>query len=153
MNNTFTYLGLFAFLFTSCNNQSTINSKALLSDKMNEPFTCYSYTKDSNNIMMHIAIEDNIVKGDLIIEYYQKDKNIGQINGEMKGDTLYAEFTFMSEGVNSVREVAFLKKEGELIEGFGEVEEQSGKVVFKNKATLKFDNKIHLTVVRCDTTK
>lgn len=153
MKNIITHLALFSFIFTSCNDQSTTNSTATLSDKMNEPSTCYSYSKDSNNIMMHITIADNLVTGDLLIEYYQKDKNTGKINGEMKGDTLYAEYTFMSEGLNSIREVAFLKNGNELTEGFGDVEERSSKTVFTNKAKLKFENNIHLTKTKCDTAK
>ncbi|MBC7493369.1 MAG: hypothetical protein H7221_00045 [Flavobacterium sp.] len=118
---------------------------------MNDPSACYNYSKDSNNVMMHISIVDNMVKGDLLIEYYQKDKNKGKIIGEMKGDTLYAEYTFNSEGLNSVREVAFLKKGNEFNEGFGDVEEKSGKMVFKNKATIKFENSMPLTKIKCTT--
>lgn len=149
MKNKTILFALLMIILTSCNNKPSTNSTAEIASKINQPSTCYSYSKDSNNILMQIAIEDNIVKGDLLIEYYQKDKNKGKIYGEMKGDTMYAEYTFMSEGVNSTREVAFLKKGNEMTEGFGDVEEKSGKMVFKNKATLKFESKISLTKTEC----
>lgn len=151
MKNLTITLALCSFIFAACNNQSKTNTPAELSKKMNEPTTCYSYTKDNNNVQMQITIVDNLVSGYLLFEYYQKDKNSGIIKGEMKGDTLYAEYSFISEGVNSVKEVAFLKKEDEWTEGFGDIEEQSGKMVFKNKATLKFENNIPLTKTECNT--
>ena len=153
MKNKIYFLVLIVFIFAACKNQSKTTVAAKLANKITEPLTCYSYSKDSNNVMMQISIVDNIVKGDLQIEYYQKDKNTGKINGEMKGDTLYAEYTFMSEGLNSIREVAFLKNGNELTEGFGDVEERSGKTVFTNKSKLKFENNIHLTKTKCDTAK
>ncbi len=86
--------------------------------------------------MMHLIRNGNLVTGELVYDYFEKDKNTGTIKGEMKGDTLFAEYIFMSEGINSVREVAFLQKGDDLIEGYGDVEEQTAKIVFKNKAAL-----------------
>ena len=151
MKNKIYFLALIVFIFAACKNQSKTTVTTKLLSKMNEPSACYNYSKDSNNVMMHISIVDNMVKGDLLIEYYQKDKNKGKIIGEMKGDTLYAEYTFNSEGLNSVREVAFLKKGNEFNEGFGDVEEKSGKMIFKNKATIKFENSMPLTKIKCTT--
>jgi hypothetical protein len=67
----------------------------------------------------------------------------------MKGDTLVADYTFMSEGVSSVREVVFLQKDGTLIEGYGDVVDANNKVSFKDKKKLKFDAKNTLTKVDC----
>ena len=151
MKNKIYFLALIVFIFAACKNQSKTTVEAKLANKITEPFTCYSYSKDNNNVMMQISIVDNIVKGDLLIEYYQKDKNKGKIIGEMKGDTLYAEYTFKSEGLNSIREVVFLKKGNEFKEGFGDIEEKSGKMVFKNKSTIKFENSMPLTKIKCTT--
>jgi hypothetical protein len=67
----------------------------------------------------------------------------------MIGDTLIADYTFASEGTVSVREVAFLKKDHVLIEGFGDIEEKAGKSIFKNIATLRFDDKLALRETEC----
>jgi len=67
----------------------------------------------------------------------------------MNGDTLIAEYTFMSEGINSVREVAFLKKDQNYVEGYGEMEEKDGKTIFKNTAGIRFDTKATLVSVAC----
>lgn len=149
MNNKINLTAMLAFVLASCNNNPKNNLSAELPGKMNLPSTCYSYSKDSNNVLMHITIVDNLASGNLLFEYYQKDKNSGVINGEMKGDTLFADYTFMSEGIKSVREIAFLKKGDEWTESFGELEEQAGKMVFKNKPRLKFESKISLTKTEC----
>jgi hypothetical protein len=153
MKNQIFILALSIIVLASCNNKTKDKETVAVSTKTNETAACYSYSKDNNNVILHITITDNLVSGDLVYDYFQKDKNVGKINGEMKGDTLYAEYTFQSEGVNSVREVAFLKKGNEWIEGYGDLEEQSGKMVFKNKATLNFKNNITLKQTKCNTDK
>lgn len=65
--------------------------------------------KDS--IFLQLHIDNNIVNGDLEYKRFEKDRNKGTIKGMFRGDTLFADYTFMSEGVMSVREVMFLKKE------------------------------------------
>lgn len=89
------------------------------------------------------------VNGKLSYNLTGKDKNEGTIVGNMKGDTLVADYTFMSEGVSSQREVVFLKREGIFIEGYGDVVDSNGKVSFKDKSKLKFDQKNTLTAVDC----
>jgi hypothetical protein len=151
MKNPFFIFALSLIVLASCNNKTKNKETVAVSNKINETAACYSYSKDNDSVILHITITDNLASGDLVYNYFQKDKNIGKINGEMKGDTLYVEYTFQSEGVNSVREVAFLKKGNEWIEGYGDLEEQSGKMVFKNKATLNFKNNITLKQTKCNT--
>lgn len=142
---------LCVIILGSCNNSSekTRETKETAT-KANESVTCYEYAKGSNKVRLSIVISDNIVIGDLLFEYYQKDKNKGTIQGEMKGDTLFADYRFMSEGVNSIREVAFLRKGNVWVEGYGDVEEQNGKFVFKNNAALTFNNYMVLHKVSCN---
>ncbi len=147
-------------LFASCNNSQKQNNQTTditdtkdtidNTDKINEFDDCYAYSKDSSNVMMHLIRNGNLVTGELVYDYFEKDKNTGTIKGEMKGDTLFAEYIFMSEGINSVREVAFLQKGDDLIEGYGDVEEQTAKIVFKNKAALKFESNITLKKTDCN---
>lgn len=103
----------------------------------------YSSNIKKDTILMNLTIKGNqILSGKLIYNFYEKDKNEGTLIGELKGDTLLADYTFMSEGISSVRQVVFLKKGNTYIEGYGDVvEEASGKVVFKDRKQLKFDGK------------
>lgn len=98
---------------------------------------------------MHLQISGDNIVGDLNYKFFEKDKNSGTIKGNMKGDTLIAEYKFMSEGTESVREIAFLKKENDFVEGYGDMEDVNGKMTFKNKKGLKFSNTLILKNVQC----
>ena len=150
MKNQFTILVMCMTILASCNNQSKQKSTSELPAKMNELATCFSYLKNNDKVLMNITITDDLVVGDLFYKYAGKDKNTGKIKGQMHGDTLFADYTFMSEGINSVREVAFLKKDNAWNEGYGNVEEQNGKTVFKKNSVLKFETAKPLIKTECE---
>lgn len=112
---------------------------------------CYSGSIKKDTILMNLTIKGNeVTNGKLSYKFYEKDKNQGTLVGELKGDTLFADYTFMSEGVSSVRQVAFLKKGDSYVEGFGDVvDDNKGKVTFKDKKQLKFDGNVVLSKVNC----
>lgn len=111
---------------------------------------CYISTADNSTVELSFNVNSNQeVNGTLNYTLYGKDKNVGTLIGNIYGDTLIADYTFDSEGVSSVREVAFLQREGTYIEGHGDVVEANGKVSFKDKKALKFDAKNVLTKVDC----
>ncbi len=89
------------------------------------------------------------VTGNLSYNFYEKDDNTGTLRGEMRGDTLLADYTFQSEGTESVRQVAFLKKGDGFVEGYGDAEDRAGKMVFKNTAALDFGSGTAFTKVPC----
>ena len=100
--------------------------------------SCFAYIKDKDTAKITMMSSGPITTGELSYKLYEKDKNNGVFEGELHGDTLIAEYTFSSEGKESVRQVAFLKKGNQLFEGFGEMEDKNGKMMFKNTAALKF---------------
>ncbi len=118
--------------------------------KIAPEYSCYGYTSAKDTVNLHFQISGNIVTGDLAYNYFAKDKNTGTIQGNMKGDTLFAEYKFMSEGSESIREVVFLKKGNDFVEGYGDVEEKNGKMIFKNTSGLNFNNNLILKKVACE---
>ena len=86
----------------------------------------------------------------MVYNFFEKDKNSGTVSGMFKGDTLYADYTFQSEGTSSVRETVFIKKGNTLVEGFGEITEKDNKQIFKDKKALKFDESVVLNKVECE---
>jgi hypothetical protein len=111
---------------------------------------CYEWKLNGSVIAMSFNVNSHQeVNGKLSYNLVGKDKNEGTLIGNMKGDTLIADYTFVSEGVSSVREVAFLQKDGAFIEGYGDVAAANDKVTFKDKTKLKFDQKNTLTKVDC----
>jgi len=111
---------------------------------------CYAWRLNGSIIEMSFNVNSHQeVNGKLTYNLVGKDKNEGTLIGNMKGDTLVADYTFSSEGVSSVREVVFLQKDGAFIEGYGDIVEANDKVSFKDKKKLKFDAKNTLAKVDC----
>ncbi len=100
---------------------------------------CYMAVSGSDTILIQIVVENNTAVGQLHYRFFEKDKSGGTIFGVMRGDTLVADYKFMSEGMESEREVAFLKSGDEFIEGYGELVDKEGRKVFKKLSLLKFE--------------
>ena len=100
---------------------------------------CYIVISGNDSILMQVVIEKNSVVGQLHYRYAEKDKSGGTFFGDMRGDTLIADYKFISEGMESEREVAFLKRGEEFIEGYGEAVDQDTRTVFKDISLLKFE--------------
>jgi hypothetical protein len=99
-------------------------------------------------VFLSIFSQSKVITGSLVYNYYEKDKNSGTIKGNMYGDTLIADYIFNSEGITSTREVAFLKQQSAFIEGYGDMQEEGDKMVFKNRSNLSFSGK-PLRMVNC----
>jgi hypothetical protein len=154
MKKLFFLLFISIAIFTACQNNNTEQKSA----NSEEPDTniipaseqfCYQYIKNKDTATMTMMSSGPITTGELKYNLYEKDKNTGIFEGELKGDTLIAEYTFNSEGKESVRQVAFLKKGNQLVEGFGEVEEKNGKMMFKDKSKLTFGDSMIFNKVDC----
>ncbi len=111
---------------------------------------CYIYTKNRDTATLELNIAGEELTGLLAYKFFEKDSNTGKIAGELKGDTIIAEYIFDSEGLRSVREVIFVKKDdGNIYEGTGEVIEKQGKMVFKDRSALKFNPTMMFVKTSC----
>jgi hypothetical protein len=147
MKNT-SIIALSMLIFVACNHEKKQES-AKTAIQTTQTEMCYQHSKDSSTIKLNLFIKDDGVTGNLTYDYYQKDKSQGTIKGELKSDTLFADYTFMSEGIESVREVVFLKTVNGWVEGYGEIDDKAGKVFFKDKHKITFDNNAVLKEVPC----
>lgn len=110
---------------------------------------CYAYVKGKDTAKLTLITTGIVSTGELSYKWFEKDSNMGSIEGEMRGDTLIANYTFNSEGMQSVRQVVFLKRGSQLLEGFGEVEEKNGRTQFKNISQVDFTQPITFEEVAC----
>lgn len=140
-------VAFFAVILTSCNTKGELKDKSTSADTEVADATtsvnsteCYVYEKDKDVANLKLTTDGNTFTGDLTYDWFEKDRNFGTISGVFKGDTLVADYKFSSEGVESVREIIFVKNaDGKLSEGYGDMSEKEGKLVFTNKASLKYD--------------
>ena len=103
------------------------------------PGECYLSVIGKDSILMQVVVEKNSVGGHLHYRFSEKDKSGGKLFGYMKGDTLIADYKFMSEGMESEREVAFIHRGDQLVEGYGDSVDKNGRMVFKDLSALKFE--------------
>ncbi len=141
---------VFCSLFFSCKKAETkVGNSPSNQDQEVSTKECYEYVKNKDTIQLKLNINSKTVSGQMTYKLYQKDKNEGIIEGTMSGDTLFADYKFLSEGSESFRQVAFIKKNGKIIEVYGVVEEKNGKIVFKDKNKLILNSKFALNSVSC----
>ena len=151
-------MGILFIVFACTNNEKSNNTTvndSVANDNTNitssQPVKlCYAQ-KNKDTVLLNIELNGDKVTGELYINRFEKDVNRGTINGTMKGDTLFADYTFNAEGMQSVREVVFLKKDDVIIEGYGPLKyDSNNKAVFTNKDSLMFDEKMKLDKVACE---
>jgi hypothetical protein len=145
----------FASILTACQgsktNQPDDNSLALDTNMIPiSPQQCYSYIKGRDTATLTFMTAGTVATGELAYNLYEKDKNKGIIEGDMRGDTLVIDYIFNAEGKESIRQIALLKKGDELLEGFGDIEEKNGSIVFKNIAQLTFGKSIVFKKINCN---
>jgi hypothetical protein len=99
---------------------------------------CYAYMQNKDTIRLKITVTGNTFTGHMLYQLREKDRNDGTLRGTIQGDTLIADYTFSSEGMLSVRQVAFLKQQNNLKEGFGELKLKNNQWVFANTERLQF---------------
>ncbi|MEW2920462.1 hypothetical protein AB1A65_03265 [Muricauda sp. ANG21] len=109
---------------------------------------CYTYTANGNKISLEITDMSNTILANLDYALKEKDANTGTFAGTLNDSILIGRYTFASEGMESTREVAFLVKENQLIEGYGELDETG--TAFKDKNNLSFSSSMPLTKTDCD---
>lgn len=153
MKNSLILMTLFAGFITACQTKSPeekADSLAAAPDTtVGNGKSCYAYIKNKDTVSLSMTKVGHDVTGNLDYNYYEKDKNTGTLTGQIKGDTLIADYTFMSEGTTTIRQVAFLIKDNQLTEGYGDAEEKNGKFVFKNTGKLNFTEGTTLSAIDC----
>lgn len=137
---------LMAVSLTGCGTKNATTSEASTAGTATDSvlvtdgqIKCYALTTDSDTVRLSLTRQGSEVTGTLLVQLAGKDRNTGTLRGQMRGDTLLANYTFQSEGQESVREVAFLAQNGTFVEGYGPVQEQNGKMIFTPGTALTFD--------------
>lgn len=153
MKNKILMLAIVSGIFFSCKKKehelTTDELKSEMPQEVAATTECYEYVKGKDTIQANLVVQSENVNGDLMYKLFEKDKNTGKLSGRISGDTLIADYTFMSEGTESVRQVVFLRKNKTLLEGYGESEEKDGKMVFKSMKDLNFTSSLQLLEVPC----
>ena len=149
MKKIFFVLSSAAILF-SCEKKETVSNAASSTQdslKINEsdiqieaiPHTCYSEAIGKDSVF--VMLDDNLgtITGKMYYKNFEKDSSFGDVIGSKNGDTLKLNYTFQSEGMTSEREIYFLQKDGNLIEGIGDHKVEGNKDSYVNASKLKYE--------------
>ncbi len=101
---------------------------------------CFMKASNRDTVRLEYTLSGDSVNGYLSYNFYGKDKSKGTISGKLLGDTLLAMYHFLSEGLHSRRQVIFLQKGNQMLEGFGEMREVSGEMIFTDRSRNEFGN-------------
>ncbi|TDQ79958.1 hypothetical protein [Sphingobacterium yanglingense] len=120
-------------LVVGCNSSGSIEQKNSLAGD-------YLFLSEGDTISLALQQQKDSVFGELKYAFSGKDRNVGKINGTLKDSLITGDYSFVSEGVPSVRQVVFRVTDQGLVEGYGEIEESNGKMIFSDKDHLSFDH-------------
>lgn len=135
-----------AVLMISCENKKQedvviSNTPEKEETDLNPSLHCYLFTNGKDSISLSYTQENDEVEGWMNYNFYEKDGSIGEIEGKFFGDTLKLEYEFMSEGMFSEQEVYFLKKDGKLYRGGGELKNTNDStVVYANPKQINYND-------------
>ena len=108
---------------------------------------CYLYNESGSVISLELSHNENNISGNLTYALKEKDSNNGVFIGQIKNNVLIADYKFQSEGTESTRQIAFLIKDNQLFEGYGEMNKDGTK--FMDVAKLKFNYTMPLKKTDC----
>jgi hypothetical protein len=100
---------------------------------------CYEMIFRQDTAHLELSLQDTTVTGRLVYNWLQKDDNTGTIKGVLRNNVIMVDYYFESEGVMSVRELVLRVKDDELVQGFGDLEESQGKIIFTDHENLQYD--------------
>lgn len=149
-----TYFFIFLGVLASCNSQpkdaeEQAGPQTDTNAKADSSVNCYQYATQADTVTLKLTRVGENVTGTLAYQFKEKDSNKGTLQGTIKGDLLLADYTFMAEGTQSTRQVAFKQTGNGFIEGYGESVEENGTMKFKNVDSLSFGSSFKLQEISC----
>lgn len=99
---------------------------------------CYVAGTDKDVYTLNISTQrEDEVTGSLIFKNFEKDSSSGTFRGMYNNGILIGDYSFRSEGLDSVMQVAFKKEGNAFVRGYGEMNSEGTR--FANPATLTYE--------------
>ena len=131
--------------FVSCNkNQSQKSNEDQKLAEKPVRVQCYSAIYETDTIDLQVnTLENGKISGDMVMKLINMPIKSGKISGEFRGDTLFADYSFI-QGTNDKvvfkNPMAFLKSGKELILGNGKIITYLGASYFAKGEPIDFEN-------------
>lgn len=121
----------------------------ILKEPKNYDENCFLYAVNKDSISISYTIIEDKVTGKMHYNFFEKDGSFGDFVGEFKGDTLIGTYDFESEGMQSNREVIFLKQNDQLINGSGKIIQRGNSETFEPNTKFSF-NSFKMNKANCE---
>lgn len=140
---------VFILLVTGCKKatEETTEKTSQKKTTASTPTDCYAADLEGNKIEMQLQYNADDITGTLTYAFIEKDINVGTFKGKLANNILIADYTFQSEGVTSVRQIAFKLQDDQFVEGYGELYDNGTK--FKYPTKLEFNSNMPLKKIDC----
>jgi hypothetical protein len=144
MKNSRLFYLLFACIaIVSCNKNTKASADQAIEDKI-VSVQCYVsyYEKDTINLEVN-TLKSGKISGNMDMKLLDMPIKTGKISGEFRGDTLFADYSFIqgtNEKVVFKNPMAFLKRDNGLILGNGKIETYLGASYFAKGEPIDFEN-------------
>ncbi|PSL46263.1 hypothetical protein CLV51_103239 [Chitinophaga niastensis] len=103
--------------------------------------TCYMKILGKDTMLLQLSFLDSVATATLVYNYFEKDKNTGEMKGILHNGIIRGKYTFFSEGISSTRPVIFKLSDNKAYEALPDNMDSQGIPVFNNNNNLlKFDS-------------
>lgn len=100
----------------------------------------YCFVTNDDTAILELSVSENRISGTFMNHYFGQERNDGNFeNARLSGDTLFTDYRYFSGGVQYLREVVFLIRDGQAQEGYGPSEMRGEKRVFPDVQALSFN--------------
>ena len=125
------------FIYYQKSKQGSFNNNSPVIPEKSIIGTYIGHLANDVYVLTILREQGESIEGELDIKNFEKDSTTGNLEGTYKNGILLADYTFKSEGTESVNWVAFKKVTGGFIRGFGDVNpETKTKSINSNQLTF-----------------
>lgn len=110
---------------------------------------CYSLISNKDTASLQLTVKGSDVTGTISYNLFEKDRNDGTFQGEIRDGKILGWYLFRSEGVMSVRQEAWMVKDDKLISGYGDTRMKNDSAYFADPSKLKYDSSRAFVKVTC----
>jgi hypothetical protein len=143
MKKTFIYLAIIAFnSLISCNEGNNKSHQKLHSDLLVKKQCFIALFRQDTALLRIDSFKSGKITGNLVMKYSKSPKYDGTLKGKFNGDTLFADYTFITDSVKTAfnrNPLAFLKKENELVLGVGVIMVYPGGSFLSKSKPINFE--------------
>lgn len=153
-------VSILPILLFSCNKKTEKANESLKSDTISDTTNAvvdtlgsksYCYMGVTGKDSVFVTIDDNLgtITGKMSYKNHEKDSSKGDLTGFKSGDTLKLTYEFSSEGTISKRDIFFLQKKENLLEGIGTQKNENEQMMYADESKISYKDGQEFEIADC----